>query len=89
MLPFFNMPEAEAKEAFHKATTKAELEDILAKDCVKNPKTVQVVEIVMDTFDVPWRLSSQIATRGPAAVKEMKEAGFKVRELNKQADFWS
>jgi hypothetical protein len=26
----------------------------------------------------------QIATRGPEAVKEMKEAGFKVRELQKE-----
>lgn len=89
MLPFFNMPLEEAKKSFHKASTKAELEEILAKDSVKNPKGVQVVEIVMDMLDVPWRLSTQIATRGPEAVKEMKEAGFKVRELQKSSDFWN
>jgi len=38
----------------------------------------------MDMMDVPWRLATQIATRGPAAVKEMQEAGFKVRQLQKQ-----
>jgi pyruvate decarboxylase len=89
MLSFFNMPVEEAKKNFHKATTKVELEDILAKDSVKNPKSVQVVEIMMDMLDVPWRLSTQIATRGPEAVKEMREAGFKVRELQKTSNFWN
>lgn len=89
MLPFFNMSAEEAKKSFHKATTKAELEEILKKDCVKEPKGVQVVEIMMDMLDVPWRLSTQIATRGPEAVKEMREAGFKVRELQKSSNFWN
>ena len=89
MLQFFNMPEEEAKKNFHKASTKAELEEIFAKESVKSPKQVQVVEIVMEMLDVPWRLSTQIATRGPEAVKEMKEAGFKVRELQKSSNFWS
>ncbi|KAI7629218.1 hypothetical protein KC343_g5356 [Hortaea werneckii] len=89
MLPFFNMPEAEAKRNFHRAETKAELEEILKRESVQNPKTVQVVEIVMDAMDVPWRLSTQIATRGPEAVKEMKEAGFKVREMGKTEGFWN
>ncbi|KAK3055544.1 hypothetical protein LTR09_003464 [Extremus antarcticus] len=89
MLPFFNMPEGEAEKCYHRAETKAELEEILAKDGVKKPQKVQVVEIVMDMLDVPWRLSSQIATRGPEAVKEMKEAGFKVRELQKSGGFWN
>ena len=90
MLPFLGntTPEA-AKPQFHKASTKAELEEILGKESVKQPKGVQVVEIVMDMLDVPWRLASQVATRGPEAVKEMKEAGFKVRELQKSSDFWS
>lgn len=81
MLPFFNMPEAEAKNNFHRAETKAQLEDILALESVRRPKTVQVVEVMMDMMDVPWRLSAIIAARGPAAVQEMKDAGFKVREM--------
>ncbi|KAK5165916.1 uncharacterized protein LTR77_008840 [Saxophila tyrrhenica] len=92
MLPFFNMPEAEAQKCFHRAETKAELEEVLKKESVVKPSKVQVVEIVMDMLDVPWRLSSQIATRGPEAVKEMKEAGFKVREMQKGGDsggFWN
>ncbi|GAB7358013.1 hypothetical protein MBLNU230_g0178t1 [Neophaeotheca triangularis] len=83
MLQFFNMPEDLAKEAFHRATTRAELDDVLERESLRNPQCLQVVEVVMDMMDVPWRLSSQIATRGPEAVKEMKEAGFKVREMQK------
>jgi pyruvate decarboxylase len=89
MLPFFNMPESEAAKNFHRAETKAELEEILAKESVIKPEKVQVVEIMMEMLDVPWRLSTQIATRGPEAVREMREAGFKVRELQKSSDFWN
>ncbi|KAK3069044.1 hypothetical protein LTR53_012923 [Teratosphaeriaceae sp. CCFEE 6253] len=85
MLPFFHMPEAEARENFHRAESKAELEAIFSLERVREPRTVQVVEIVMEMMDVPWRLATQIATRGPAAVKEMREAGFKVRQLQKEA----
>ena len=66
MLPFFNVPEEEAKKNFHRAETKVELEEILKKEEVRSPKTVQVLEIVMDAMDVPWRLSTQIAVRGEA-----------------------
>ena len=84
MLPFFDMPEEEAKKNFHRAETKEELDRILELESVKKPKAVQVVEVVMDAMDVPWRLSTQISTRGPEAIKEMQEAGFKVRLLQKQ-----
>ena len=89
MLQFFNMPEAEAKKCFHKASTKAELEDVLNQESLKNPKSVQVVEIVMDMLDTPWRLVTQVGMRGPAAVKEMKEAGFKVGDLENSSNYWN
>ena len=89
MLPFFNMPEAEAKKNFHRAETKAELEEVLKLESVKKPQTVQVVEVVMDMMDVPWRLSTQIGTRGPEAIQEMKEAGFKLRDMGKSEGFWN
>nr|OQO18749.1 hypothetical protein B0A51_12705 [Rachicladosporium sp. CCFEE 5018] len=90
MLPFFNMPDEQAKASFHRAETKKELEEILKLDRVKKPDGgPQIVEIIMDAMDVPWRLATQIATRGPEAVKEMKEAGFKVREMEHGAGFWS
>jgi len=89
MLPFFNMPEAEARKCYHKATTKQELEDVFSLDRVKQPQGVQVVEIVIDMLDVPWRLATQIAMRGPEAVKEMREAGFKLRESDEPSDFWN
>ncbi|WPH01341.1 pyruvate decarboxylase [Acrodontium crateriforme] len=91
MLQFFNMPADQAKECFHRAENKAELEEILKLDRVVKPKNVQIVEVMMDMMDVPWRLSTGVAMRGPEAVKEMKEAGFKVRELNNPAanGFWN
>ncbi|KAH9843324.1 putative TPP enzyme family protein [Teratosphaeria destructans] len=90
MLPFFSLPEAEARACFHRAETKAELDAILELEGMRRPEgRPQVVEVVMDAFDVPWRLATQIATRGPAAVKEMEEAGFKVRNMGKQEGFWN
>jgi len=89
MLPFFNMSPEEAQNSFHRAETKEELEAVLKLERVKQPTTVQVVEIVMDMMDVPWRLSTQVATRGPEAIKEMRAAGFKVRELPKQEAYWN
>jgi len=43
MLPFFNMPESEARQNFHRAENKAELEEIFELERVREPKTVQVV----------------------------------------------
>ncbi|KAK0254548.1 hypothetical protein B0A54_15654 [Friedmanniomyces endolithicus] len=83
MLPFFNMPAEEAERNFHRAENKEELEGILGLEGVRCPTQVQVVEVMMEAMDVPWRLATQIATRGPEAVKEMEEAGFKVRQLQK------
>lgn len=79
-LQALGMPEEEAKKNFHRATNRAEFEEIVARKSVQNPQAVQIVEVMMDMMDVPWRLSTQIATRGPEAVKEMREAGFKLRE---------
>lgn len=77
LLPFFSMPEEQARGCFHRAETKSELEDILKKDQLVRPQQVQIVEVVMGKLDVPWGLPTQLALRGEAAVKEMREAGFK------------
>lgn len=93
MLPFFNMPAEQAKKNFHRAETKAELDAVLALERVKDPvgygRGPQVVEVMVDMMDVPWRLATQVATRGPEAVKEMREAGFKVRDMEHGTGFWS
>ncbi|KAF2858283.1 pyruvate decarboxylase isoenzyme [Piedraia hortae CBS 480.64] len=78
LLPFFNMDESAAKQAFHRAETRDELDAILKLDSVCNPSTVQVVEIILDKLDVPWRLGMQIAARGEWALKEMVDEGFKL-----------
>lgn len=79
-LRLFGMNEDDAQRSFHRATTKAELNDIFAKEEVRNPKSVVLIEIVMEPLDAPWRLIEQVATRGPDSIKKMKEAGFKFRE---------
>ena len=78
-LQLFGMSEEAARTSFFRAETKKELEDILTREEVRNPSTVVLVEIVMDAMDAPWRLIEQVATRGPATVKKMKESGFKFR----------
>ena len=65
MLPFLGNSSSEKTQAqYHKATTKEELEAILSKESVKQPNGVQVVEIVMDMLDVPWRLATQVSVGG-------------------------
>lgn len=93
LLPFFNMPREQAARNFHRAATKVELDAVLALDRVRDPvgygKGPQVIEIVVDMMDVPWRLATQVGTRGPEAVREMREAGFKVRDIEHGTGFWS
>ncbi|KAM0709511.1 hypothetical protein Q7P35_003550 [Cladosporium inversicolor] len=93
LLPFFNMSVEQAKGNFHRAATKAELEDVLAREQVRDPvgygKGPQVIEIIVGMLDVPWRLATQVGTRGPEAIKEMRDAGFKVRDMEHGDGFWA
>ena len=93
LLPFFNMPVEQAKGNFHRAATKAELDEVLAREQVRDPvgygKGPQVVEIIVGMLDVPWRLATQVGTRGPEAIKEMRDAGFKVRDMEHGTGFWA
>jgi pyruvate decarboxylase len=93
MLPFFNMSPEQAAANFHRAATRAELDKVLALDRIKDPvgyaKGPQVIEVIVDKMDVPWRLATQIGTRGPEAVKEMKDAGFTVRDMEHGDGFWA
>jgi len=82
-LQLFGMSDEEAKKCFHRCELKTELEGIVAKKDVQEPRKTQLIEVKMDAFDSPWRLTSQVATRGEATVKMMKEAGFKVRDMKK------
>ncbi|KAF2114526.1 thiamine diphosphate-binding protein [Lophiotrema nucula] len=74
LLPLFHHPDPE--RSFHKAATKEELEKILEKEEVKNPENLQIVELVVPKLDTAWRLGGQLAVRGEAARKYLKEEGF-------------
>lgn len=78
-LRLFGMSEENAQKSFYRAASKTELDDIFAKEEVRNPEKVVLVEIVMEALDAPWRLIEQVATRGEKTIQKMKEAGFKFR----------
>lgn len=78
MLQFYGMPEREAKESFHKCTTREELTKVLSLDSVQDPQRTTVVEIIMDAFDAPWRLTKILGHGNEDQVTKMKEGGFQV-----------
>jgi pyruvate decarboxylase len=82
MLQFFNMSATDAAGSFHRVSTRAEMERVLGMDSVRSPQMVQVIEIIMDKVDVPWRLSAQVAMqRDEAALQAMAAAGFKMHRV--------
>ncbi|KAF9890418.1 hypothetical protein FE257_006086 [Aspergillus nanangensis] len=44
----------------HRAATTAEFEDVMLSPPVVEPSSVQLVEVLMEKMDVPWRLQAQI-----------------------------
>ncbi|ORY12492.1 pyruvate decarboxylase [Clohesyomyces aquaticus] len=74
LLPLFMHPSPE--KSFHIAKTKAELSAIFEKEELKNPETLQLVEIVVDKMDTAWRLGSQLAWRGERAREYLTKEGF-------------
>jgi pyruvate decarboxylase len=89
MLGFFNMPPVDAAKNFHRVSTRAEMESVLLMECIRSPQAVQVVEVIMDKVDVPWRLSAQVAMRKDEAdLRAMTEAGFKVHQASKGKSIW-
>ncbi|OCK84214.1 pyruvate decarboxylase-like protein [Lepidopterella palustris CBS 459.81] len=74
LLPLFRHPNP--KSSFHKASTKVEFEDVLKQPELQEPKDLQIIEVVMQMKDTPWRLGAQIAFRGDSAKKYLREEGF-------------
>ncbi|KAH8707570.1 pyruvate decarboxylase-like protein [Phaeosphaeriaceae sp. PMI808] len=74
LLPLFNHPDP--ANSFHRATTKAELAAILDKECVRRPRSVQLVELVVDKMDSSWRLGGVLALGRKAHAELMTAEGF-------------
>ncbi|KAF2433106.1 pyruvate decarboxylase-like protein [Tothia fuscella] len=74
MLHFFCHPSPE--KSYHKATTKEEFKEIFGDERYKDPQHLMVIEIVLDKFDVPWRLTKQISIRGERYMEELVREGF-------------
>jgi pyruvate decarboxylase len=49
---------------YHLALTRDELESAMMSEHVRNPKEVQIVEVKMEPFDIPWKLAGLLKARG-------------------------
>jgi pyruvate decarboxylase len=76
MLPFFAHPSPET--SYHKVTQKEGWADVFEDKRFEgqNLEMLQVIEIVLDAMDVPWRLTKLIALRGGRHLEELKTEGF-------------
>ena len=74
LLPLYHHPAPST--SFHRATTKAELDAVLAKPELKDPPNLQLVELVLDKLDTAWRLGSQLAWRGKDQAEYLTREGF-------------
>jgi pyruvate decarboxylase len=74
LLPLYKHPDPE--KAFHRATTKEELSEILAKKEVSSPENLQLVELVIPKLDTSWRLGTQLAWRSEEHKKYLTDEGF-------------
>jgi pyruvate decarboxylase len=74
LLPLYHHPSPES--SFHRATTKSELTEILAKQDLKAPKHLQLVELVIPKLDTSWRLGTQLAWRSEEHKEYLTKEGF-------------
>ncbi|KAF1834448.1 pyruvate decarboxylase [Decorospora gaudefroyi] len=74
LLPLYHHPDPTS--AFHHATTKAHLTDILQLERVRNPTCVQLVELVLDKMDTSWKLGTQLAWRSEEHREYLSREGF-------------
>lgn len=75
LLPLYQHPAP--TNSYHRATTKAEFDAILAKPSVQTPQHLQLIELVVDKLDTSWRLASTLANRGKETQEYLKNEGFK------------
>jgi pyruvate decarboxylase len=43
---------------------------------LEDPKDLQIVEVIVDKLDTPWRLGAQLAVRGEVAKQYLADEGF-------------
>ena len=78
LLPFFG---ADVPSRTFSATTRDELDFLLNDKVFNNADVIQVVEVFMDKYDYPWRLTAQVDLAMTANKKRAEEKA-KKRELN-------
>lgn len=73
MLDFFG-GESKPGVNFHLVKNQRDLESTFTNPNVVTPKEVQIIEVIFDPFDIPWRLAGLLKARG--LEKELIEEGF-------------
>lgn len=58
LLSFFGLPEGSANS--RRVATKASFDEVVTSSAYTNLESIQLLEVIMDKMDVPWRLSAQI-----------------------------
>ena len=74
LLPLYHHPSPDT--SFHYASTKTELELIVAQKCIKDPIDLQLIELVVPKLDTSWRLGAQLAWRGEKDAERLTREGF-------------
>jgi len=74
LLPLYQHPSPST--SYHRVTTKRELDAVLAKPEVQDPRYLQLVELVVDKMDTSWRLGTQLAWRGKESQDYLTREGF-------------
>lgn len=87
VFPLFSHPDPHAN--YHRCSTPTELEEVLDQLPQKRPENAVLIEIIMDKFDVPWRLSARMALRGPQAVQTLRDEGFSGWQDGKIPEDWA
>ncbi|KAI8941110.1 hypothetical protein NX059_002348 [Plenodomus lindquistii] len=64
------------ESSFHRAATKEELTAVLAKKELREPKCLQLVELVLDKLDSSWKLTTALAWRSEAHRSYLAKEGF-------------
>jgi len=74
LLPLYNHPNPDT--SFHRASTKAELSSILGLKNLRQPRDLQLVELVVDKLDTSWKLGTTLAWRSVEHREYLTNEGF-------------
>jgi len=75
LLSFFG-GESKPGVNYHLVKTRADLESTLTKPNIVEPTEVQIIEVILDVWDIPWKLAGLLKARGGNMAEYLVEEGF-------------